>query len=86
METFSYDGTSANLQKAIDVHERGGKITCPICGSELLVILSSKERELMIKYQKNSGIYCLTNPKHMHKVFLMSDVMDEFRRRFRLDQ
>jgi hypothetical protein len=85
IETFRYDGKSENLQKVIDVHERGGKITCPVCDSELLVIIGSQDKELIEKYQRSSGIYCLTNPKHMHRVFLMSDIMDEFRSRFGLE-
>jgi hypothetical protein len=85
METFRYDGKSDNLQKVIDIHERGGKVTCPVCDSELLVIIGSQDKELMEKYQLSSGIYCLTNPKHMYRVFIVSDIMDQFTSRFRLD-
>ncbi|NJM24059.1 MAG: hypothetical protein HC907_38585 [Richelia sp. SM1_7_0] len=86
METFNYDGTSSSLQKAIDVHERRGIVTCHICGSELIVIVGNEDAELARKHQLKPGIYCPTNPKHMHKVFIFSDKFEEFRRRFGLDE
>lgn len=85
MEAFSYDGKSSNLQKAIDVHEKGDRVICSVCGSDLIII-GPEDSELIKKYQLKPGIYCPTNPKHIHKVLIFAEPFEKFSRRFGLEE
>jgi hypothetical protein len=70
MEDFIFDGASENLQKALDVNAIGGRVLCPRCGSELIIIANRAEAN-----QKGcrSGILCPVNKKHMERTFALQE-------------
>ncbi|MBD2180091.1 hypothetical protein [Aerosakkonema funiforme] len=66
METFIFDGKGANLQKAIDVQSRGGRVLCPKCKNELIIATGT--------------IYCPVSQKHLCCFWTTTEVMSAFER------
>ncbi|MEA5472334.1 hypothetical protein [Spirulina sp. 06S082] len=79
MNTFVYDGSSKDLQKAIDLSTKGEKVLCHKCGAELLIIASVEEEA---KYGKSSGIYCPTDPSHIQIHFTLGSRRIRFWKEF----
>ena len=55
METFIFDGKGKNLQKALEVQSRGGRVLCPKCQSELMIICTIASKK---KHKNNLIIFC----------------------------
>ena len=80
METYRYDGRSENLQQALDVKAKGGRVLCHICDADLLIFSDNKTAA---QKQLSPGIYCPVSEKHIWQRFMMSkEIFDEFQRRF----
>ena len=82
METFSYDGKSENLQKALDTHSQGGKVICYKCGSELLIFT---ERGEAAKHNLNPGIDCPKTKMHICATLFFMHEFEEFNKLFPTD-
>ncbi len=70
MEDFIFDGASENLQKALDVNTNGGKVLCPRCGAELIIIANRAEAN---QKRCSPGILCPANRKHMEIAFALQE-------------
>lgn len=79
INTFTYDGKSENLQKALDTHSEGHQVLCHQCGTALLVL---PDWESASKYGKRPGIYCLASETHICQLFFLSDRRQELWQRF----
>jgi hypothetical protein len=79
MKDFIFDGASENLQKSLDINANGGKVLCPQCRAELIIIANRSEAN-----QKgcSPGILCPINRKHMELAFALQEdflVFDRWR-------
>jgi hypothetical protein len=79
MISIIYGTDTDDLEEILGVHQQGGKVLCPICNSDLLVIDSWESAS---PYQKRPGVYCLVSEDHVHSTFLLADRHDEVWRRF----
>ncbi|MGL5807484.1 MAG: hypothetical protein ACRC2R_02340 [Xenococcaceae cyanobacterium] len=70
METFTFDGHEDNLQQALDIHATGGKVLCPKCGAELIIVSNRAEAK---KTGISPGIVCSANKKHMERAFILKE-------------
>ena len=70
MEDFIFDGASENLQKALDVNTSGGKVLCPRCGAELIIMAN---RAAANQKGCSPGILCPVNRKHMEIAFALQE-------------
>lgn len=82
MESFRYDGTPEYLQKALDIHSQGGRVMCPKCDAELVIVIDPQSRD---KYNQGPGIYCPANHRHIYKLLILSEPFEEFDRIFKRD-
>ena len=82
MKSFTYNGKPENLQKALDIHSRRGRVMCHKCDAELVIVIDPESRA---KYNQDPGIYCLANPRHMYKLLILSEPFEEFDRIFKRD-
>lgn len=65
MSTIVYDDEISTLKLIFDEYPKGGlSVLCPICKSELTVVLNVKDAE---KFQLGPGIYCENN--HIRSIF-----------------
>ncbi|HBE16480.1 MAG TPA: hypothetical protein DEG17_15420 [Cyanobacteria bacterium UBA11149] len=79
MNTFTYDGTPENSQKAMELYAQGVRLLCHKCNAEVLVL---NNWDSASKYNKRPGIYCPVNEKHICVWFITSERREEFWRRF----
>jgi hypothetical protein len=77
METFTFDGSTDNLQKALDVNARGGRVLCPKCGAELIIAANKAAAKIM---GISPGILCPMDKKHMQRVFILGEEQLDFDR------
>jgi hypothetical protein len=68
-DEYIFDNSSAGLNPMFEAHSRGAKILCPICRSELWVVVDA---ESAIKYSMPAGVYCPKSPKHVSRSFNIS--------------
>jgi hypothetical protein len=79
MESIIYDPELIELSQALELHERGVRLLCPVCHDELLIIDTKK---LSAQHQKSQGIYCQNNEQHYYARFVMENERAEFWRKF----
>lgn len=62
-----FDNSREMLGKLIELHPKGVKFLCPVCHSELDVVLSWDEARSV---GKHPGIYCPSQqPSHVYRMF-----------------
>ncbi|BAS54380.1 hypothetical protein NIES2135_03670 [Leptolyngbya boryana NIES-2135] len=79
MVSIIYKTNTDDLEEILEVHQQGGKILCPLCNSDLLILDSYASASA---HQKRPGIYCPTSDEHVNCTFLLADRHDEVWRRF----
>jgi hypothetical protein len=77
MEIFTFDGTTDNLQEALDVNARGGRVLCPECGADLIIVANKAAAKVM---GASPGILCPINKKHVERVFILEEEQLDFDR------
>jgi hypothetical protein len=77
MEIFTFDGTTDNLQEALDVNARGGRVLCPKCGADLIIVADKAAAKVM---RTSPGILCPVDKKHMERVFILEEEQLDFDR------
>jgi hypothetical protein len=78
MISIIYQTETKDIEKILDVHRQGGKILCPVCNSDLLILDTWESATI---HKKHPGIYCLTDEKHVFSLFHLADRHDEVWRR-----
>lgn len=73
MDTFIYDGTHENLEKALELHSKGVKILCYKCHAELIV---APELESANKHQTHPGVFWTVSHNHISVLFSLKSVRD----------
>ncbi len=79
MTSIVYKTDTEDIAEVLDVYKRGGKVLCPVCNIELLIVDTWESASI---YKKPPGIYCLTDEKHVCGKFLLADKHDEIWQRF----
>ncbi len=64
-----FDNSHSALVDLFEQYPKGVIFTCPVCGVELLVVLSKEESK---EKQIHPGIYCPTDPSHVWQMFNLS--------------
>jgi hypothetical protein len=70
MEIFIFDESTSDLQEALDVHARGGKVLCSKCGAELIIAANRAEAN---KHRISPGIVCPANNRHIERAFSLEE-------------
>jgi hypothetical protein len=68
MEIITFD--KDDLQTTLDVHSRGGKVLCPRCGEELIIVSNRSEAK---KTGVSPGILCPVDRKHVERSFILRE-------------
>jgi hypothetical protein len=64
-----YNREKIGLLEVLRSIESGDRILCHICNEELLRVVSKDD---VLKYRRDTGLYCPKDNNHVHRIFLLN--------------